>query len=237
MKKSFFGLAGKRHPERAGRPSWVKAAETLCPRLRSFDIRIEGAELPPPRTKVGGGIVFDRRLKFGIGATGHTQDIGYYGAVVPMTPTTFSRLTTHRPEVPDFVRGAADVGKAFGTPILYLEFDPVSRAAEVVGHEGRGRMIVTRERAGNVPVPVAVVVRKTIYGCRGSKESWKSNDVEQRARTWSADTVAALNYCVLPEAYRGDDWRVIRRKIAPVTCAFPEVYVGGKKYTTPECKP
>ena len=230
-------LSGKRRPERAGRPYWVKAAEELCPRLRSFQVDETPAKLPPPRTKVGGGIAFDRRLKFGIGATGHTQDIGYYGAVVPMTPTTFSQLTTQRIEIPENIRSAADEGKAFGAPILYLEFDPVSRAAEVVGHEGRGRMLVARERAGNVPVPVAVMVRKTVYGrkYKGSKEAWKPQDEENRARHWSADTVAALNRCVLPEAYRGDDWRGIRRKLAPVTCAFPEVYVSGKRYTVPEC--
>ena len=230
------GLAGKRRPERAGRPYWVKAAEGLCPRLRSFQVDETPTELPPPRTKTGGGVTFDRRLKFGIGATGHTQDVGYFGAIVSMTPTTFSRLTTHRAETPTSVRDAADKGKAFGTPILYLDFDPVSRTANVNGHEGRGRMIVTRERAGNVPVPVAIVLRKAIYGRKGSKESWRDTTAEFRSRSWTADTVALLNHCVLPEAYPGDDWRAIRRKLAPVSCAFPEVYVRGKRYTVPECK-
>lgn len=247
-----MNLAGKRRPERAGRPYWVKVAEQVCPRLRSYKVEESAAAFPAPRMKIGHGIVFDRRLKFGLGATGHTQDIEYFGAVVPMTPSTFARLTPHRGDPPSYVRMAADHGKAFGTPILYLDFDPVSRTFVVKGHEGRGRMVVTRERAGDVPVPVAVMLRKTIYGRRAPskqvadpKWAWKPQDVEYRAREWTADTVAALNYCVLPEIHasqpvewgseRTVDFLTVRKQLAPVSCAFPEVYVRGKRYTVPEC--
>lgn len=166
-------------------------------------------------------VTFDRRIgSNALGVTGHNDNIEYMGAVVPLTPTEFLRLTTKRVDDPVHVRKHIVEGGSVGNPMLYIETDTERGVARVTGHEGRGRMMTTRSLVGDKHVPVHVIVREA-----QKSKTWGASSVETRARHWSEKIVAALA-CTIPERLRET-----QRYDPPVRGLFRNGVVGGKAWS------
>jgi len=109
------------------------------------------------------GVAFDQVS--GLGNVPNNQDVGYLGAAVMMRPSVFLSLVDplHQPRRSSLDHAKACVGglRPLASPMLNVEIDRNDPAAapEVVGHEGRHRMLAILETVGDVEVPVHVLPR------------------------------------------------------------------------------
>lgn len=131
----------------------------------------------------------------GIGQTPNNQNIDYMGIRVQMRPSMFLKLaapvnmTSQDRKTIEFMK-ATD--RAFGSPTLYIQVpdawkdgDYTQGEAEIVGHEGRHRMIAHQEAEGDVPVETHIII--------------KSPYREWRNRHITADLLQRLNQGMLSE--------------------------------------
>ena len=93
--------------------------------------------------------------KDGWGSVPWNQDVEYRGMRVKMKPSVFEKLALSRggePAVEKVVQHIKD-GGSIGAPFLQIRVDDdESQIPEVVGHEGRSRMLAILELYGDVPV-------------------------------------------------------------------------------------
>ena len=106
--------------------------------------------------RVHAGVKFDSIN--GIGGVPDASNVDYRGFMAYMRPKQFLQInpprdTSARPI--DHILAALDDGQPIGTPIVYV--DKASRGGwQVMGHEGRGRMLALQKRAPDSLFPVAV---------------------------------------------------------------------------------
>ena len=100
-------------------------------------------------------------IEGGAGNVPHQHDIGYFGFVVMMTPRQFRALAAPRAEFSsaDFLKAAISEGRPIAPPFLEIGMNEEGLPG-VIGHEGRSRMHVIAEVAGDdVEVPVHIFPR------------------------------------------------------------------------------
>ena len=100
----------------------------------------------------------------GLGATGYNSNVKYRGLRVLMRPSTFLSLAAHisSPTSVDYIVQHMKNGGALGSPYLvvdvpekYFKGDFTGlNFANVVGHEGRNRMLAIQKLEGDDPVEV-----------------------------------------------------------------------------------
>lgn len=113
--------------------------------------------------------VIDNRVATGIGATGYSQDIDYFGKRMKMKPTIFLKLTsgnfTPTKTTVEFFRKALKSGEGIGAPFLIVEIpdgwfeQEFDKPAKVSGHEGRHRMYSILQEYGDIPVETHLILR------------------------------------------------------------------------------
>ena len=95
--------------------------------------------------------------KDGWGAVPWNQEIDYRGMRVKMKPSVFEKLALSRggePAVDKVVQHIKN-GGSIGAPFLQIRVeDDDSQIPEVIGHEGRSRMLAIQDVHGDVPVEV-----------------------------------------------------------------------------------
>jgi hypothetical protein len=110
-------------------------------------------------------VVVDNRD--GRGATPNNMNVNYLGMKVEMRPTTFIKLAAPlgrdqaKQEMIDYVSG----GGAIGAPFLIIKYNE-GQVPEVVGHEGRNRMLAVYASEGDVPVETHLFFRGDVNRAR-----------------------------------------------------------------------
>lgn len=102
------------------------------------------------------GVLFDPVN--GVGGSPDAANVDYRGFTAFMPPKQFLQVNPPRDlsvEPIDHLLHALDAGEPIGTPILYVDRTPDDEW-QVVGHEGRGRMMALRQRHPDALFPVAV---------------------------------------------------------------------------------
>lgn len=102
----------------------------------------------------------------GLGTTGYNSNVDYRGLRVLMKPSVFLSLAAHLPSPTsvDYIVQHMENGGALGSPFLivdipekYFEGDFTGlNYAQVVGHEGRNRMLAIQKLEGDAPVEVHI---------------------------------------------------------------------------------
>ena len=102
----------------------------------------------------------------GLGTTGYNSNVDYRGMRVLMRPSVFLSLAAHLPSPTsvDYIVQHMKNGGALGSPFLiidipekYFEGDFTGlNYAEVVGHEGRNRMLAIQKVEGDDPCEVHI---------------------------------------------------------------------------------
>lgn len=102
----------------------------------------------------------------GLGTTGYNANVDYRGLRVLMKPSVFLSLAAHLPSPisVDYIVQHMENGGALGSPFLiidipekYFEGDFTGlNYAQVVGHEGRNRMLAIQKLEGDDPVEVHI---------------------------------------------------------------------------------
>jgi N-acetylmuramoyl-L-alanine amidase len=102
----------------------------------------------------------------GLGTTGYNSNVAYRGLRVLMKPSVFLSLAAHlsEPSSVDYIVQHMENGGALGSPFLivdipekYFEGDFTGlNYAQVVGHEGRNRMLAIQKLEGDAPVEVHI---------------------------------------------------------------------------------
>lgn len=102
----------------------------------------------------------------GLGTTGYNANVDYRGMRVLMRPSVFLSLAAHlsSPTSVDYIVQHMENGGALGSPFLivdipekYFEGDFTGlNYAEVVGHEGRNRMLAIQKLEGDEPCEVHI---------------------------------------------------------------------------------
>ena len=102
----------------------------------------------------------------GLGTTGYNSNVDYRGLRVLMKPSVFLSLAAHlsEPSSVDYIVQHMKDGGALGSPFLivdipekYFEGDFTGlNYAQVVGHEGRNRMLAIQKLEGDAPVEVHI---------------------------------------------------------------------------------
>jgi hypothetical protein len=104
------------------------------------------------------GMLFDPQA--GIGTFPNSSEVNYFGFAVWMTPKDFISLNELRTlgerSSTQFMLNAIKEKKSFGMPSLHVKVLPTGDF-RVVGHEGRGRMMLLAQRDPNALVPVHVL--------------------------------------------------------------------------------
>lgn len=126
-----------------------------------MQLKFFGLATAPPPEQIK-NYVFDQQR--GVGQVPHNVDVLYYGVVVYLKPATFLGLVpAKQPEpTPQYLaslRQAMLQSGGVGSPFLDLKPDESGSGAMVVGHEGRGRMLVLQQDQPDFPVPVHIFVR------------------------------------------------------------------------------
>jgi hypothetical protein len=123
--------------------------------------------------------------KEGWGAVPNNQEVDYFGMRVKMKPSVFLKLAESRRGVPavDKVVDHIKNGGAIGAPFLIISYTEGS-TAEIIGHEGRSRMIAIQQVFGDIPVEVHLF--------------FNSNTVN-RARHLTPDIIADINKAMLSQ--------------------------------------
>lgn len=99
--------------------------------------------------------------KEGAGAVPYNQDVDYFGLRVMMKPSTFLKLAAplgqeHSAELEKYIADGGAIGAPFLDIKIPMEWDDgnFSKAAQVVGHEGRNRMTAILKLEGDAPIEV-----------------------------------------------------------------------------------
>ena len=111
-----------------------------------------------------GGPVIDN--KEGWGSVPWNQEVDYRGLRVKMKPSVFEKLAASRGGEPavDKVVQHIKSGGSIGAPFLQIRVDEDdSQIPEVVGHEGRSRMLAIAEAYGDVPIEVHLFFQGKVY--------------------------------------------------------------------------
>jgi putative chitinase len=102
--------------------------------------------------------------KNGWGATPNNSNVDYMGLRVLMRPSVFLSLAAalSEPTSAKDVKNHLSTGGAIASPFLLIDIpdewfnDNYKKAAVIVGHEGRNRMLAIREIEGDIPVEVHI---------------------------------------------------------------------------------
>jgi len=123
--------------------------------------------------------------KEGWGAVPNNQEVDYFGMRVKMKPSVFLKLAESRRGVPavDKVVDHIKNGGAIGAPFLIISYTQGS-PAEIIGHEGRSRMIAIQQVFGDIPVEVHLFF---------------NSDTVNRARHLTPDIVADINKTMMSQ--------------------------------------
>jgi hypothetical protein len=123
--------------------------------------------------------------KEGWGAVSNNQEVDYFGMRVKMKPSVFLKLAESRRGVPaaDKVIDHIKNGGAIGAPFLIISYTQGS-PAEIIGHEGRSRMIAIQQVFGDIPVEVHLFF---------------NSDTVNRARHLTPDIVADINKTMMSQ--------------------------------------
>ena len=123
--------------------------------------------------------------KEGWGAVSNNQEVDYFGMRVKMKPSVFLKLAESRRGVPavDKVVDHIKNGGAIGAPFLIISYTQGS-PAEIIGHEGRSRMIAIQQVFGDIPVEVHLFF---------------NSDTVNRARHLTPDIVADINKTMMSQ--------------------------------------
>ena len=123
--------------------------------------------------------------KEGWGAVSNNQEVDYFGMRVKMKPSVFLKLAESRRGVPevDKVINHIKNGGAIGAPFLIISYTQGS-PAEIIGHEGRSRMIAIQQVFGDIPVEVHLFF---------------NSDTVNRARHLTPDIVADINKTMMSQ--------------------------------------
>lgn len=116
--------------------------------------RLGNVSATAPRAHAG--VMFDP--KNGIGGVPDAANVDYRGFMAYMHPKQFLQVNPPRDlaERPiDHILEALDAGQPIGTPMLYVDRMP-DKSWQVVGHEGRGRMMALGRRHPDALFPVAI---------------------------------------------------------------------------------
>lgn len=132
--------------------------------------------------------IIDNNVATGIGATGYSQDIDYFGKRMKMKPSIFLRLTSDtgmfkpNPKSADYLRQELRSGKGIGSPFLIVEIpdgwfeQDFTHHAKVSGHEGRHRMYSILEEFGDIPIETHLILRgKFEIRARRIEDEWIDN--------------------------------------------------------------
>jgi len=146
--------------------------------MKIFDILFEQQNSP----------IIDNNISTGIGATGYSQDIDYFGKRMKMKPSIFLKLTSDtgvfKPDTKsvEYLRQKLRFGKGIGSPFLIVKIpdgwfeQDFSDHAKVSGHEGRNRMYSILDEFGDVPVETHLVLRgKFEIRARHIEDEWIKN--------------------------------------------------------------
>ena len=120
--------------------------------------------LKKPKKKKVREVTVDNRN--GRGATPNNAEIDYFGMRVKMRPTTFVKLAAPlgrdqaKQEMIDYIKD----GGAIGAPFLIININ--GNNVEVVGHEGRNRMLAVYAAEGDDPIETHLFFRGDISRAR-----------------------------------------------------------------------
>lgn len=104
--------------------------------------------------------------KSGAGAVPYNQEIDYFGIRCVMRPSTFLKLAAplgqpHSAELEKYIADGGAIGAPFLDISIPADWDDgnFKQPAQIVGHEGRNRMMAIQKLEGDEPIEVHLIPR------------------------------------------------------------------------------